>query len=404
MTAPTYLADSLLAQDRSNDLSRHIDLYGARPPADGSLVDAVVRSGLLGHGGAAFPTGAKMRSISGRKSVLIANGAEGEPLSSKDRVLLDRSVHLILDGIAATAAALRCSDCYLYAPADSIADVRAAIDERRSSGWDRTAVQVLPSAAGFVSGEKSAVISAIEGGPALPRDKKNRASVAGVRERPTLVLNVETYAHIALIERLGPQWFRSRGTASEPGTMLVTYSGAVRRPGVVEVPLGTAIEEMLTHGAGVDLRSVRAVLLGGFHGTWASRDDLIGRSMSQESLAHIGSRPGAGIVHVLGAGSCGLSATAEFARYLAGESAGQCGPCLNGLPRLADAFSRLAIGQDVDVAIGEIARYTALVDGRGACHHPDGTARLIRSAMSVFAHDVHLHRLGSCEIHRGGTR
>ncbi|CCQ13822.1 Respiratory-chain NADH dehydrogenase domain, 51 kDa subunit [Rhodococcus sp. AW25M09] len=404
MTAPTYLADSLLAQDRSNDLRRHTELYGARPATDESLVDAVVRSGLLGHGGAAFPTGAKMRSISGRTSVLIANGAEGEPLSSKDRVLLDRSVHLVLDGIAATASALRCSDCYLYAPPESIATVRAAVDERRRSGWDRTAVQVRASASGFVSGEKSAVISAIEGGPALPRDKKISASVAGVRGRPTLVLNVETFAHIALIERRGPQWFLSRGTESEPGTMLVTYSGAVRRPGVVEAPLGASIEDMLVRGAGVELPSVRAVLLGGFHGTWASRHALIGRVMSQESLAHIGSRPGAGIVHVLGAGSCGLTATAEFVRYLADESAGQCGPCLNGLPRLADAFSRLSIGQDVDAAITDIARYTRLVDGRGACHHPDGTARLIRSAMSVFADDVRLHRLGSCEIHRGGTR
>lgn len=404
MTASTRLADSLLGQDSTNDLRRHTQLYGARPPADQSLVEAVVRSGLLGHGGAAFPTGAKMRSISGRKPVLIANAAEGELLSSKDSVLLDRSAHLVLDGIAATASAIRSSDCYLYAPADRVDAVRRLVDDRRRTGWDRTAVQVIASAPGFVSGEKSAVISAIEGGPALPRDKKTRASAAGVRGRPTLVLNVETLAHIALIERLGPQWFRSRGTASEPGTMLVTYSGAVRRPGVAEVPLGTAIEEMLTHGAGVDLRSVRAVLLGGFHGTWVDRGSLLGHTMSQESLAHIGSRPGAGVVHVLGTETCGLLATADFVRYLANESARQCGPCLNGLPRLADAFSRLATGQDVATAIGDIERYTRLVDGRGACHHPDGTARLVRSAMSVFAQDVHLHRLGTCEIHRGGTR
>ncbi|WP_032405218.1 NADH-ubiquinone oxidoreductase-F iron-sulfur binding region domain-containing protein [Rhodococcoides fascians] len=403
MTASTRLADSLLDQDGTNDLRRHTELYGARPPADEALVDAVVRSGLLGHGGAAFPTGAKMRSISGRKPVLIANAAEGEPLSGKDSVLLDRSAHLVLDGIAATASAIRSSDCYLYAPPDHVDAIRRLVDERRRTGWDRTAVQVISSAPGFVSGEKSAVISAIEGGPALPRDKKTHAAVAGVRGRPTLVLNVETLAHIALIERWGPQWFRSRGTASEPGTMLVTYSGSVRRPGVAEVPLGTPIEEMLTHGAGVDLPSVRAVLLGGFHGTWVGRDALVGRTLSQESLVHIGSRPGAGIVHVLGTGSCGLLATADFVRYLANESAGQCGPCLNGLPRLADAFSRLSTGRNVDASITEIERYTRLVDGRGACHHPDGTARLIRSAMSVFAHDVHLHRLGSCEIHRGGT-
>lgn len=404
MTAPTYLAESLLAQDGTNDLRRHTELYGARPPDDGSLVDAVVRSGLLGHGGAAFPTGAKMRSITGRKAVLVANAAEGEPLSRKDRVLLDRSVHLVLDGIAATASAIRARDCYLYAPPERVDAVQAAVDERRRTGWDRTKIQVIAAAPGFVSGEKSAVISAIEGGPALPRDKKTHASEAGVRGRPTLVLNVETLAHIALIERLGPQWFRSRGTASEPGTMLVTYSGAVRRPGVAEVPLGASIEEMLTHGAGVDLRSVRAVLLGGFHGTWVDRDALTGRALSQQSLVDIGSRPGAGIVHVLGTGSCGLLATAEFVRCLANESAGQCGPCLNGLPRLADAFSRLSIGDDADGAITEIARYTRLVDGRGACHHPDGTARLIRSAMSVFAQDVHLHRLDTCEIHRGRIR
>ncbi|MER2225276.1 MAG: NADH-ubiquinone oxidoreductase-F iron-sulfur binding region domain-containing protein, partial [Rhodococcus sp. (in: high G+C Gram-positive bacteria)] len=233
--------------------------------------------------------------------------------------------------------------------------------------------------------------------PPIPRSSLTSSSKSGVKGRPTLVHNVETLAHVATIARFGVDWFRASGTASEPGTMLVTLSGAVHNPGVVEVPIGSRLEWVVGDIGRADIDHTRAVLVGGYHGTWINRADLAGRRLSKESLAAIGASPGAGVVHALAVDTCGLRATADIVDYLARESAGQCGPCLNGLPRLASVFGDLAYHRPGEQTLNEIRRYAGLVDGRGACHHPDGTVRLVRSALTAFADDVRLHSTGHCE-------
>jgi NADH:ubiquinone oxidoreductase subunit F (NADH-binding) len=377
-------------------LAEHRLRYGKLPePTRRTLVNCLDESGLTGRGGAGFPTGRKIASLTGRKPVVIGNGSEGEPLSCKDATLLARAPHLVLDGLSIAATAVAADSVVIYVPKRAMAGVQIALAERVAANSDNHRITVVEAAEGFVAGEESAVVSRIEGGPALPRDRTALTTKSGVRGRPTLVNNVETLAHLALIARYGPTWFRAVGDRAEPGTMLVTLSGARTQPRVIEVPTGSRLGDVLTGGQ-VSLNTARTVLLGGYHGSWLPAGAL-GARLSRSGLAPLGAIPGAGVVHVLGRNECGLERTAEIASYLADQSARQCGPCLNGLPRLSLLLDQLAYGRVDDVLIDEIHRTIGLIDGRGSCRHPDGTARMVRTALAVFDNEIAQHRRGRCE-------
>jgi NADH:ubiquinone oxidoreductase subunit F (NADH-binding) len=378
-------------------LKEHQARFGRLPAgAAQTLIPSLEQAGLTGRGGAGFPTGRKIASVTGRKPVVVGNGAEGEPLSRKDASLMARAPHLVLDGLQVAAEAVGAGKIYLYLPNHIAPIARFAIDERSTAGLDRRKVTVFEAADTFVAGEESAVVGRIEGGPALPRDRTVPTSVSGVRGRPTLVNNVETLAHIGLIARYGPQWFRSIGDSAEPGTRLITLSGALPRRSVVEVPTGTPLVDVVARSAG-HLRDARAVLVGGYHGSWIPSSAFPGARLSQAGLVRLGASPGAGIVHVLSTDECGLARTADIVAYLTAQGARQCGPCRNGLPRLARLFDDLAYGRVDDGLLDELHRMLGLVDGRGSCRHPDGTVRLARSALDTFADDVARHRSGRCE-------
>lgn len=343
------------------------------------LLAEVRASGLTGHGGAAFPTWRKLETVAGgRNPVVVANGAEGEPASSKDHALLAHAPHLVLDGLQVAAAVTGATEAYAYVRASSEAGVRRALAERS----DSVPVRVLTAAESFISGQETAVVAAIEGARPLPRDVPDLVVRRGIRGRPTLVQNVETLAHLGLIARYGSAWFRQVGTEQQPGTFLATVSGAVRRPGVHELEYGVALGEVLERAGGAS-EHVQAVLVGGYHGVWLPPEALTA-PMSVEGLAPWGASPGAGVVLALGRSESGLAMTARIAAYLAGEGARQCGPCLNGLPAIATVLGRMARGErDADLP-RQVQWLTRVVEGRGACHHPDGTARMVRSALEVF--------------------
>ena len=379
-------------------LAEHHLRFGTLPEAAGpELIPSLNRAGLSGRGGAGFPTGCKIAAVTGRKPVVVGNGAEGEPLSRKDAVLLSHAPHLVLDGLDAAAGAVGADKVYLYVPSDVVPSVTYALDERRAAGLDRYKVAVVEAPDTFVAGEESAVVRRIEGGPALPRDRRVITAISGVRGRPTLVNNVETLAHIALIARFGPRWFRSVGDQADPGSMLVTLSGAVNNRGVIEVPTGAVLAGLIARAGATDPCSVRAVLVGGYHGSWIPAGAFDGTRLSRAGLASLGASPGAGIVHALAANECGLARTADIVAYLADQSARQCGPCRNGLPRLAQLLDELAYSRVDDALLDEVRRLVGLIDGRGSCRHPDGTARLLRSTFDTFTTDIVHHRHGSCE-------
>ncbi|MFD4198047.1 NADH-ubiquinone oxidoreductase-F iron-sulfur binding region domain-containing protein [Amycolatopsis thermoflava] len=361
------------------DLAAHESRNGPIPWGR-DVVGDLAAAGLTGRGGAGFPAA---RKLAGMKpgGVVIANGAEGEPASRKDHTLLSVAPHLVLDGLQLVAEAAGAREVCCYVSPRSAMAVRGALAERRE--WDARPVRVVVAPETFLAGQESAVIAAVEGRRAVPADRLRPAVHSGY-----LVHNVETLAHVAQIVRYGPAWFRSRGTADEPGTFLATVGGAVRSPGVYEVPFGTPLPVLLDKAGGAG--PLRAVLVGGYHGAWMAPDVTLSRAAAG-SL-------GAGVVVALGAADCGLQAAARIGDYLARESARQCGPCRNGLPALAGLLSGLAAG-DADLARGAGA-LASLVEGRGACHHPDGTARFVRSTVRMFADEIARHGRGECVARR----
>jgi NADH:ubiquinone oxidoreductase subunit F (NADH-binding) len=397
LVAPGALMGPSPASQR--ELQAHLAAHGALPAMS---ADAVVRlavdSGLAGHGGAGFPLYRKLEAVieARGRAIVVANGAEGEPASAKDRWLLARRPHLVLDGLQLVARATNATDAYLYVnhrlPVTSFDDLLA---ERRGAGLDPVSVAVAAAPHAFISGEETAVVSHLSGGAALPRFKSPRVTERGVRGRPTLVSNVETLALLALTARRGAAWFRAAGTADAPGTMLLTVGGAVRAPGIVETGHGTPLADVLALAGGPSMH-LQAVLLGGYHGTWLSADEAASAKLSRSDLASRGASPGAGVMIALGAGSCGLMEMSRAMSYLAEESAGQCGPCLNGLPRIANQLKVVACSGGDRRAVDEMQRLSALVVGRGACHHPDGSMRFLQSGLRVFAAEVELHLEGHC--------
>jgi NADH:ubiquinone oxidoreductase subunit F (NADH-binding) len=369
--------------------------------AGAELIEAVAASGLQGRGGAAFPTARKLRAVAdaGGAAVVVANGAEGEPISRKDQVLLRCVPHLVLDGAAAVAAAVGAEKAIVVVSARAeraLAALRGAIAERQRRRLDAAAFEIAPIPYRFVAGEETAIIQWLNGGPVKPTFTPPRPFERGVRGAPTLVQNVETLAHIALIARFGAAWFRAVGTATEPGSALVTLTGAVTRPGIYEVPLGLPLQELVAW-AGGPARPIAAFLLGGYSGAWVDADEAAILNLADSELSAAGAMLGARAIFALPDRACGILETARVARYLAGESAGQCGPCLHGLQAIATELEAHASATGRPrPRDGRLERWLELVKGRGACRHPDGAVRLVESALRVFAAESERHARGSC--------
>jgi NADH:ubiquinone oxidoreductase subunit F (NADH-binding) len=366
----------------------------------GALIGEVRAAGLTGRGGAAFPVHRKLEAVAAARpgrAIVVGNAAEGEPASHKDEALLFLAPHLILDGLQLAAEAVSAGRAVLYVRGDLRARTRLDdyLPERDAYGLDRLPVEIVWSPHRFLAGEESALASRVSGGPAVPQFTPPRVFERGVDGRPTLVQNVETLAHLALIARYGPGWFRALGTPDEPGSMLCTLRQASGSVDVAEAAIGTPLATLL------DLSAAGAVLVGGYHGAWLPAAQAAGLTLSNAQLRPVGAFTGAGVLAALPNDRCGLIESARVARYLALESAGQCGPCLNGLPSIAAAMAELADARPHPRVLDDLGRWAGLVEGRGACHHPDGTVRFLRSALRVFGPEIRLHQQGRCSAATG---
>jgi NADH:ubiquinone oxidoreductase subunit F (NADH-binding) len=398
LDAPRLGAGRLFAA-LSPTLSAHEAVYGPRPVGwrRESLLAELEASGLTGRGGAGFPAWRKLGALAGTGAVVIGNGAEGEPLSRKDAALLRHAPHLVIDGVLTAAEAVRASEVFIYATAPSLPGLASALSERR----DASKVRLVEAPEAFISGEASAVVNALETGVALPRDKPLRLGTSGYRGRPTLLHNVETLAQLALVARYGAQWFRSEGTQEDPGTRLFSLAGDVPAESVLEASGGSTLRELLMAG-GVEPGRIAAVLVGGFYGAWVPAE-AFELPLTARALTQYGAKPGAGVLMALGRGRFGLEAAASVARYLADSSARQCGPCMFGLPAMASVIERIAGGERTPWLAAEAERLAAVVNGRGACHHPDGSAGFARSSLRIFHDEVQAHLAGFCTASRRST-
>lgn len=307
------------------DLAAHLATFGPRASVDPeAMLHALDESGLRGRGGAEFPTGVKWRAVRespehGGDQVVVANAAECEPASWKDRTLLAMRPHLVLDGLEHAAETVGARRAVVYTTrshTDVQATLLAAIAERRrrSDGDLFIEVQIGPNR--YVSGEETAVISRISGHLAKPKVVPPRPFQRGVNGLPTLVQNVETLAHSALIARHGAGWFRSVGTPRSPGTALLTISGAVRTPRVVEATMDSSVADIVARAGGA-AGEPAAVLVGGYFGRWVAANRIWNQAIDAESLRAIGTSLGTGVLIVLPATACGVAETDRVLTFLA---------------------------------------------------------------------------------------
>jgi NADH:ubiquinone oxidoreductase subunit F (NADH-binding)/ferredoxin len=376
------------------DLEAHRDIFGPLPRLTAEeLIAMAEQVDLRGQGGAAFPFARKLAAVVQNAEaddcppIVVVNGTEGEPGSVKDKMLMIRSPYLVLSGAALVAEAIGADEIVVGVAGNELANrsVEAAIGAEPGL---RKLARVVQMPERFISGESGALIRGINGKRPIPPGRKVLAADSGVADLPTFLSNAGTFAQLAVLALLGPERFAAVGTPEEPGTVLLSVGGSAANPAVVEVPTGVPLAAVL------DICQAPAgdgVLVGGYHGMWLPAGTAYVVPVSREGLAAVGGTLGAGIVLPLGDGTCPLGEVSRIASYLAGESAGQCGPCKLGLPSIARALASLIDGSGGIEALDVARRSAAAVAGRGACSHPDGVTRFVLSALDVFTEDLAAH-------------
>jgi len=392
------------------------------PPTSGKpdeILDEIARAGLRGRGGAGFPAATKWRSVRdapGTDKYIVANGAEGEPGTFKDRTVMRFCPYEVIEGAAIAAHAVGATAIYVALKRSFTREVerlRAAVDELEAAGLiGDVPIQIVEGPDEYLFGEETGALEVIEGNEPLPRvlrpyqhglfatvpqlgwqSHELSPGHEGVHTaNPTVVSNVETLAHVGLIARFGDAWFHSLGAGDASGTTLITVGGAVPQTAVIEVAQGTAVTDAVNAAGGLTAES-DAVLLGGYFGGWIESSQAWGLVLEPEQLRAHGHSLGCGVIAVLPAGRCGVVETGRILAYLAHESARQCGPCTFGLRAISSATGRIAALASSDGDFEHIQRWAGLLPGRGACKHPDGAAGLLGSALRVFADEFRYHEL-----------
>lgn len=369
------------------DHQLHTALHGAANLRSRSWLSAALKDvNLLGRGGAAFPVGTKFDAMpEGDRTAVLANGSEGEPASMKDRVLMRLAPHLVIDGALIVAHALSTHKIFFVVhDRHAFESLSRACQERSDAGH----ILLSMTQDGFVGGEIRAVINRLDGGAAVPGGRRVLPVDHGIDGHPTFASNVETFAHIAVLAGLGVSGFAQTGSTGEPGTTLLTMLGDVPYPGVIEVPTGVPISGLLPSSADAP------VLIGGYHGTWTTNVD--GLTINRSQLKAAGLPLNAGVIASISPEVCAVDEVVRVTAWLAGESLGQCGPCFFGLPALAADISAVAAGGGA-VSLLSLRRHLDVVAGRGACGHPDGSVRFVRSALGALDREFWLHaEHGAC--------
>lgn len=365
------------------------------------LLDEVERSGLRGRGGAAFPMAVKLRTVRNNSrgrggAVVVANGEEGEPASIKDRWLLRNRPHLVLDGLRLAATIVGAQRTYVYVsdPA-AAASMESAVAQRNAV----PSVEVVTVAPGYVAGEETAAVRAINGGPAKPTDKPPRPFEQGVATLPTLVSNVETLANLPYLHAHGGQEFRSIGTADSPGTFLATVTGAGRAPALYELPHGVRFADVLElHG--VPAQMATGALMGGYFAGLLG-PSVLDATLDHEALRRLGSGLGCGAISILN-GDCPVAVAAAVLAYFDRENAGQCGSCFNGTAAMAAAAGGLRDGVATGDDLTRLRRWSRELRGRGACATLDGAANIAASLLDQFPAEVTRHLENGCPACQSG--
>lgn len=378
------------------DYQRHREIHGDLPRL--SVDDVITLAGLAnlrGKGGAGFPFARKIKAVveaaNQRQApiTVVVNATEGEPAAAKDKMLLARTPHLILDGAELVARVLGAREIIIAVAHGGPGErsILEAISERE--GALRTRVVRMPDR--FISGESGSIIQGINGNAPIPPGRKSLAAERGVNGMPTMFSNAETFSQLAMIATLGADLYSMVGDPKEPGTVLLTVTGSAQRAAVVEAPSGTPLRQVLEL---CEANVGRGILTGGYHGKWLQPSRVDEAICSRDGMEKVGAVLGAGILVPIGPDTCPLGESSRILHYMGRESAGQCAPCFRGLPDLAQTFDDMMRGK---VDPEAVRRAAAGVVKKGACAHPDGTARFAQSAVEAFADEIRVHASrGSC--------
>ncbi len=362
-----------------------------------SVVEAVKESGLRGRGGAGFPAGVKWEAVAASdhpQRFIVANGAEGEPGSYKDRYLMEHRPDLVVGGAVLAAWATGAKKAYFYVH-HGAEQARRSLGEalaraRRRGILDRVGleVEVVSASIGYVAGEETAVIQSIEGKPALPQVKPPYPTVKGLFGCPTVVNNFETLAHVPGIVERGPEWFRSLGTEDTPGTLLLTLRG-VKNPGVYEFRAGTRLIDAISAAGGAGGK-IKAVLPGGYSSAFLGYGDL-DVPLEYSALREKGSFLGCGAVHIFGSQECMVEVTRKISHFFAAETCGQCFPCRRGTRNFLRSMLEAERGYANGEWRKEVEDSLALAVRKTICGLVSVAAKPVKSALELFPEEFSLH-------------
>lgn len=371
-------------------------LAQARASDPAKLVEAVREAGLRGLGGSGFPVWKKWEAVAAEQGkpdkYLVVNGNEDEPGTLKDRLLLEETPHQIIEGALIAARAVGASRIVFYVNPDlvrSIASMRLAL-EQWNPGMEEAGVSMtlLPGSGHYIGGEETAVMEWIEGRFPFPRGKPPYPAQSGVLGCPTLINNVETLAHLPDIVTQGADWFRAQGRQLGTGTKLYSLSGDVLHPGVYELPMGTRLRELIfTHGGGLlSGKPLKAVFTGGPSNTLLTPADL-DVALDFDSLRAIGGALGTGAMIVVSEGTGIVKRVAEYIRFFAHSSCGQCPPCKTGTATLSRLLDRIDTGRGTAADLATLENLCAMLPGSGRCHLINGAVQVLDSSFRHFRHE-----------------
>lgn len=370
------------------------------------LIDMVKRSGLRGRGGAGFPAGVKwgfMPKDAPQKFVAV-NTDEGEPGTFKDREIVERDPHQVIEGVVIAAYAVGASRAYVYIRGEFFLGVKRwikAIADAYAhgflgknilgSGFDLD-MSVHRGAGAYICGEETAMLESLEGKPGNPRAKPPYPTQVGLFSLPTLVHNIETLACIPHIIERGPEWFASIGTAESKGPKIYSVSGHVNQPGNYELPLGISLREIIyEHAGGIrGGRRLKAVIPGGASTPMLTADQ-IEVPMAFETLKAAGSELGTGAIIVMDETTCMVEAARRLAKFFAHESCGQCTPCRIGSVRLYELLDRIERGKGQPGDIELILETAQGIDGITFCPMGAALVNPARSAIRHFREEFEYH-------------
>jgi NADH-quinone oxidoreductase subunit F len=373
----------------------------------GDVIETVKTAGLRGRGGAGFPTGVKWGFIPQdvRPSYIVCNADEGEPGTFKDRELMEKDPHQLIEGMAIGAHAIGCTQMYIYVRGEfgyAARVLERAAREAYEKGYlgrnifgsDFDLDLIIHRGAGaYICGEETALLESLEGRRGQPRLRPPFPATHGLYGKPTVVNNVETFACVPHIMVRGPEWFRGLGTEKSPGTKMFCVSGDVVRPGNFEVPFSTTARDLIEGLAGgvKDGKKLKAFTPGGASSTPFFGPDKLDTHMDWESVAAAGSLLGTGAIIVFAEDACMVRAALRYTRFYAHESCGKCTPCREGTYWLESTLRRIEDGGGREADLDIMVDVAGNIGGRSFCALGDFATAPVTSTVKLWRDEYTAH-------------